>query len=253
MEEKKNLAGPGQRYRDTPQPVPPRSCYSPRLLPYRPWRGQEEVTAEAASPTATGRLPRCTEGRDTSVGEGRSLTTGLQAERPGPSSSRGLGERDTETGLSPRCGGPGPAPGSPPAPPPPARANRPPPGTSAEPSGRPQVSLPPPRQPPSCLRPPGTPRRRLPDTARPGPAEPAPTAAATPLLSARRAPPRPTSSHWPRRRGPRPERPSLPVARQSALPARSAPPAAGPRPLRADLDYSRPLLLLPPALRLVIG
>lgn len=250
MEEKKDLAGPGQRYRDTPQPVPPRSCYSPRLLPYRPWRGQEEVTAEAASPTATGRPPRCTEGRDTSLGGGRSLTAGLQADRPGPSSSRGLGERDTETGLSPRCGGPGPAPGSPPAPPPPARANRPPLGTSAEPSGRPQVSLPP-TSPPHACGPRGPPAAG--SRTRPGPAEPAPTAAATPLLSARRAPPRPTSSHWPRRRGPRPERPSLPVTRQSALPAYSAPPAAGPRPLRADPDYSRPLLLLPPALRLVIG
>lgn len=110
----------------------------------------------------------------------RPLTAGQQAERPGPCSSRGLGERDTDTALSPRRRGPG----SP-------RPRRPAPPASAEPPGSP--GLRPPPASPSRLRPPGTPpppSLRHPDTARPRRTGARGRCDTAPQRPARAAPPR---------------------------------------------------------------
>lgn len=205
-----------------------------------------QVTAEAASPAAAAEpraeLPRTAAPR-AGTGASAADTQGWAAERPAAGWLRGLGERDSDTGLSARGAGPGPArpgphPGSPrlqPAQTGPTTL----PGFCEAP-GRP---CPPPAHPP-CLRPPGSPRRCPPDTTRPR------------RTGARG---RCDTSSAPGARGPAPppligrDHAGLPPARQSALRARSAPPTFGAHPLRKDPDDSRLLLFLPPALALVIG
>lgn len=183
-----------------------------------------QVTAETASPAAAAEpraeLPRTAAPR-AGTGASAADTQRWAAERPAAGWSRGLGERDSDTGLSPRGAGPGPAP------------------TPAPPGSSPRKPAPRPSR--ASTKPPGAPAPRQPPLHACGPQGPPPLPPghdpAPPnrrprplrhLLSARRARPRPAASHWPRPRGP-PSRPPIrapgllrPAHRRRSSPARGS-------------------------------